>query len=455
MLDARYVRESPDAVRKAMSDRGSAWSLDAFLELDEERRKLIGRVEKLQARRNEASKAIGRIMKEGPRTEAAESLKNEVRSINDELGGLEAVLETVEADTRDLLMTAPNLPDPGVPVGADETANPEVRRWGTPRTFDFEPKAHWDLGPELGIIDFERGVKLAKSRFVLMGGLGARLERALINLMLDTHTARGYKEWWPPILANAESLTGTGQLPKFEDDLFKTMTGGTPLYLVPTAEVALTNIHRDETLDVAALPLHYTAFTPCFREEAGAAGRDTRGMIRVHQFDKVELVKFAGPEDSMAAREHGGRRGRDPRASRAALPRHRPVYGRHGLQRGEDLRPRGLAAELRRLQGDLVLLELRGLPGASRVDPLPRSGRLQGDSPRSHAERVGTGGRPDGRRDHRELPERRRVSERARGLAAVHGCRRHHRGVGRGPGSRCVSDAGTILVSTLRGLPLG
>jgi seryl-tRNA synthetase len=303
MLDARYVRESPDAVRKAMSDRGSAWSLDAFLELDEERRKLIGRVEKLQARRNEASKAIGRIMKEGPRTEAAESLKNEVRSINDELGGLEAVLETVEADTRDLLMTAPNLPDPGVPVGADETANPEVRRWGTPRTFDFEPKAHWDLGPELGIIDFERGVKLAKSRFVLMGGLGARLERALINLMLDTHTARGYKEWWPPILANAESLTGTGQLPKFEDDLFKTMTGGTPLYLVPTAEVALTNIHRDETLDVAALPLHYTAFTPCFREEAGAAGRDTRGMIRVHQFDKVELVKFAGPEDSMAELE--------------------------------------------------------------------------------------------------------------------------------------------------------
>jgi seryl-tRNA synthetase len=303
MLDARYVRESPDAVRKAMSDRGSAWSLDAFLELDEERRKLIGRVEKLQARRNEASKAIGRIMKEGPRTEAAESLKNEVRSLNDELGGLEAVLETVEADTRDLLMTAPNLPDPGVPVGADETANPEVRRWGTPRTFDFEPKAHWDLGPELGIIDFERGVKLAKSRFVLMGGLGARLERALINLMLDTHTARGYKEWWPPILANAESLTGTGQLPKFEDDLFKTMTGGTPLYLVPTAEVALTNIHRDETLDVAALPLHYTAFTPCFREEAGAAGRDTRGMIRVHQFDKVELVKFAGPEDSMAELE--------------------------------------------------------------------------------------------------------------------------------------------------------
>jgi seryl-tRNA synthetase len=303
MLDARYIRENPDAVRASMGDRGSSWSLNAFLELDEERRKLIGRVEKLQARRNEASKAIGRIMKEGPRTEAAESLKNEVRSINDELVALEAVLDTVEADTRDLLMTAPNLPDASVPVGADETANPEIRRWGTPRTFDFEPKAHWDLGPELGIIDFERAVKLAKSRFVLMGGLGARLERALINLMLDTHTAHGYKEWWPPILANAETLTGTGQLPKFEDDLFKTTTGDTPLYLVPTAEVVLTNIHRDETLEAADLPLHYTAFTPCFREEAGSAGRDTRGMIRVHQFDKVELVKFARPEESMAELE--------------------------------------------------------------------------------------------------------------------------------------------------------
>jgi seryl-tRNA synthetase len=275
MLDARYIRENPDAVRASMGDRGSSWSLNAFLELDEERRKLIGRVEKLQARRNEASKAIGRIMKEGPRTEAAESLKNEVRSINDELVALEAVLDTVEADTRDLLMTAPNLPDASVPVGADETANPEIRRWGTPRTFDFEPKAHWDLGPELGIIDFERAVKLAKSRFVLMGGLGARLERALINLMLDTHTAHGYKEWWPPILANAETLTGTGQLPKFEDDLFKTTTGDTPLYLVPTAEVVLTNIHRDETLEAADLPLHYTAFTPCFEESMA----ELEGMV--------------------------------------------------------------------------------------------------------------------------------------------------------------------------------
>jgi seryl-tRNA synthetase len=298
MLDARYVRENTDAVRRAMTDRGSPWSVDAFLSLDEERRRLIAKVEKLQARRNEASKAIGRIMKEAPRTEAAESLKNEVRSINEELAADDALLGTIEADVRALLMDAPNLPDASVPVGVDEDDNPEIRRWGTPRTFDFEPAAHWDLGPQLGIIDFERGVKLAKSRFVLMGGLGARLERAVINLMLDTHTARGYKEWWPPLLANAETLTGTGQLPKFEDDLFKTQ-GDPPLYLIPTAEVVLTNIHRDEVLEASALPLRYCAFTPCFREEAGAAGRDTRGMIRVHQFDKVEMVKFATPETSM------------------------------------------------------------------------------------------------------------------------------------------------------------
>jgi seryl-tRNA synthetase len=183
-----------------------------------------------------------------------------------------------------------------VPIGVDETGNVEVRRWGTPRVFDFAPQAHWDLGPALGIIDFERAVKLAKSRFVLMGGLGARLERSLINLFLDSQTARGYKEWWPPVLANAETLTGTGQLPKFEDDLFKTVGEG--LYLIPTAEVVLTNIHRDEVLEASDLPLRYTAYTPCFREEAGSAGRDTRGMIRVHQFDKVELVKLTTPETS-------------------------------------------------------------------------------------------------------------------------------------------------------------
>ncbi len=302
MLDARFVRESPDAVRAAMRARGSDWDVDAFLALDEERRRLIAEVEALQARRNEASKAIGALMKDG-RSDEADAAKEAVREVNEAIAGLEGSMADVDARVRDLLMTAPNIPDDSVPIGASEDGNVEVRRWGTPRAFGFEPKAHWELGPALGIIDFERAVKLAKSRFVLLGGAGARLERALINFMLDMHADAGYKEWWPPSLANAETLTGTGQLPKFEDDLFKTSGEGTPLYLIPTAEVQLTNIHRDEVLEGDTLPRHYCAYTPCFREEAGSAGRDTRGMIRVHQFDKVELVKFAKPEESMDALE--------------------------------------------------------------------------------------------------------------------------------------------------------
>ncbi len=299
MLDARFVRENPDTVRKALDARGAVWDLDAFLAADERRRELIGQVEARQARRNEASKLIGEMMKTGQRDEA-EALKQEVRELNDEVSVLEAQLDCVDSETQDLLLTVPNLPHESVPVGADETENTHVRTWGTPPDFDFEAKAHWDLGPELGVIDFERAVKLAKARFVLLGGAGARLARSLINYMLDTHLERGYKEWWPPVLANAETLKGTGNLPKFEDDLFKTTDG---MYLIPTAEVVLTNLHRDEVLEADDLPLHYTAYTPCFREEAGSAGRDTRGMIRVHQFDKVELVKFARPEQSMDALE--------------------------------------------------------------------------------------------------------------------------------------------------------
>ena len=192
-------------------------------------------------------------------------------------------------------MSTPNICHETTPIGNDEDDNPERRRWGTPRTFDFDFKPHWDLGADLGIIDSERGVKLAHSRFYVLGGLGARLERSLINFMADTHTSRGFKEWWVPAIANKETLTGTAQLPKFEEDLFKTTDG---MYLIPTAEVQLTNLHRDEVLDAADLPLKYCAFTPCFRSEAGSAGRDTRGIIRVHQFSKVEMVKFTKPEDS-------------------------------------------------------------------------------------------------------------------------------------------------------------
>ncbi|MDI6843283.1 MAG: serine--tRNA ligase [Anaerosomatales bacterium] len=295
MLDAKFVRDNIELVRQALANRGASWDIDRFLELDAERRRLIAETESRQAARNAASKEIGALMKAGDAA-AAEARKEQVRALNDEIASLEEQLAAVDAATRDLLLTIPNLPHESVPVGPDESGNVEVRRWGTPPEFDFEPKAHWDLGPELGVIDFERGVKLAKSRFVVLGRDGARLNRALINFMLDEHAKRGYTEWSLPALANAETLTGTGQLPKFEEDLFKTSEG---LYLIPTAEVQLTNLHRDEVLDASALPLKYCAYTPCFREEAGAAGRDTRGMVRVHQFDKVELVKFATPETSL------------------------------------------------------------------------------------------------------------------------------------------------------------
>ena len=299
MLDGRYLRENLDAVRDAMGARAGDWDFDRFIALDDVRRGLIAEVESRQAVRNDLSRRIGELMKSGQRDEA-EDAKERVRAVNEEIAEIDARRTGVEAEVREMLLTIPNIPHESVPAGADESDNVEVRRWGTPHAFDFEPVAHWDLGPELGAIDFERGVKLAKSRFVVLGRDGARLNRALINFMLDTHGARGYREWSVPAMANSETLLGTGQLPKFADDLFHTDDG---LYLIPTAEVQLTNLHRDEVLEAADLPLRYCAYTPCFREEAGAAGRDTRGMIRVHQFDKVELVKFARPEDSLDALE--------------------------------------------------------------------------------------------------------------------------------------------------------
>ncbi|MEF9925324.1 MAG: serine--tRNA ligase [Raoultibacter sp.] len=294
MLDIRFVRENQDAVAKAMEARNAHWDKARFAQLEQARRGAIAEEEALQAQRNATSKSIGAMMGAG-KTEEAEAAKASVRQINEQLALATAKHEEIEAALADILMAAPNMPSETTPFGKDETDNPEVRRWGTPTAFDFEPKAHWDIGADLNIIDAERAVKLASSRFTLLGGLGARLERALISFMADTHTSRGYKEWWCPAMANATTLTGTGQLPKFEEDLFKTTEG---LYLIPTAEVQLTNIHAGEVLEAEKLPLKYCAFTPCFREEAGSAGRDTRGLIRLHQFDKVEMVKFAKPEES-------------------------------------------------------------------------------------------------------------------------------------------------------------
>lgn len=297
MLDIRFVREHLDEVATAMKNRNHSWDSEYFQELDESRRSVIGQEEELLNQRNVLSKSIGKLIGEGKKEEA-EAAKAQVTELKDRIAQLSAKRAEVEDKLNDLLMGTPNMPADSTPVGKDENDNPEVRRWGTPRDFEaegIEMKPHWDLGAELGIIDAERAVKLAGSRFVLLGGLGARLERALINFMADTHTSRGYKEWWCPAMANANTLTGTGQLPKFEDDLFKTREG---MYLIPTAEVQLTNIHSGEVLDASDLPLKYCAFTPCFREEAGSAGRDTRGLIRVHQFDKVEMVKYAKPEES-------------------------------------------------------------------------------------------------------------------------------------------------------------
>ncbi len=299
MLDIRYVRENQEAVAKAMENRNFPWDAAKFSELDERRRAAIAQEEGLQAQRNTLSKQIGGMMAAGKKEEA-EAVKAQVRSINEELAAASEAREAIDAEMREILISTPNICDETTPVGKDETENVEVRRWGTPTEFDFDFKPHWDLGTDLGIMDFERAVKLAAARFTLLGGLGARLERAIINFMADTHTSRGYKEWWCPAMANADTLFGTGQLPKFEEDLFKTREG---LYLIPTAEVQLTNIHAGEVLDASQLPLKYCAFTPCFREEAGSAGRDTRGLIRVHQFDKVEMVKFAKPEEGFAELE--------------------------------------------------------------------------------------------------------------------------------------------------------
>ena len=306
MLDIKFVRENQEAVAQAMRNRHAEWDGALFAKLEEGRREFIQKEEALQAERNTLSKEIGALMKEGKKSEA-ESAKARVAEIKAELETAGGERERIDAELRDLLLHTPNMPSDTTPVGDDENDNPEARRWGEPTKFDFEPKAHWDLGPDLGIINFDYGVKLAASRFIVLGGLGARLERAIINFMADTHTSRGYKEWWLPVMANARTMTGTGQLPKFENDMFKTfatdMDGvsekeGDNLYLIPTAEVQLTNLHADETLSVDELPKHYCAFTPCFREEAGAAGRDNRGLIRVHQFDKVEMVKVCEPENS-------------------------------------------------------------------------------------------------------------------------------------------------------------
>ena len=298
MLDLNFVRENLDAVRKALGDRNfPADALDTFVELDAERRRVIGEADNINQSRNAASKVIGALMQAGNR-DAADAKKAEVAGLKDQQTELETKRDEADAAMRELLSGLPNLPATDVPIGADESANKEIRRWGEAREFDLEPKDHVDLGEALGIIDFERATKIAGSRFAILNGAGARLSRALINFMLDVHTTEhGYTETLPPFLVNRTALFGTNQLPKFEDDLFH-IKDDRGFALIPTAEVPVTNYHAEEILDAFDLPKYYTAYTPCFRSEAGSYGRDTRGLIRQHQFEKVELVKLAMPENS-------------------------------------------------------------------------------------------------------------------------------------------------------------
>jgi len=303
MLDLTFVRENLESVRTALNNRNFPTELlDKFAELDSERRRVIGEADNLNQLRNSSSKEIGALMQAGKREEA-EAKKAEVSGLKEKQAEFEKLRDEAETQMKDLLANLPNIPASDVPVGADETANVEIRKWGEIKEFDFEPKDHVDLGETLGILDTERAVKITGSRFAILNGAGARLERALVNFMLDVHTTEhGYTETLPPFMVNSTALFGTGQLPKFENDLFK-LTDERNFYLIPTAEVPVTNYHSEEILDAKDLPKHFTAYTPCFRSEAGSYGRDTRGLIRQHQFEKVELVKICLPENSVEEHE--------------------------------------------------------------------------------------------------------------------------------------------------------
>ncbi len=294
MHDLAFFRSNFDRIAERLATRGPLPQLEQFKELDRKRRAAISQSETLKSRHNAASKEIPKLKREGVDTS---EMQKEMRQVGDQIDALDKEVKALEEPFQELLAGIPNTPHESVPVGRSEADNVEVRRCGEPPKFDFEPKAHWDLGPELGILDLERAAKITGARFALYWGIGARLERALINFMLDVHTANhGYTEVLPPFMVNSESLFGTGQLPKFKEDLFK--CEGHDFWLIPTAEVPVTNIYRDETLDPDALPISLCAYTPCFRSEAGSYGRDVRGIIRVHQFQKVELVKFTRPEQS-------------------------------------------------------------------------------------------------------------------------------------------------------------
>jgi seryl-tRNA synthetase len=298
MIDRKLLREAPEVVKKGLARRGLELDFTPIIAQEEQRLDLLRQIESLKGERNVASDEIGRLKKEG---QGAEHAIESMRLLGDRIKGLEVKLGELDAALDDFLLSVPNLPHTSVPEGKTEADNPVIKEWGALPTFKFKPKSHDELGQNLGILDQEAGARITGTRFVVLKGLGAKLERALLNFMLDTHAKVGYEEVWPPYIVHERSLIGTGQLPKFKEDLFK--LEGRDYYLAPTAEVPVTNLHREEILDGERMNLAYCAYTPCFRSEAGAAGKDTRGIIRQHQFDKVELVKFTKPEDSYAELE--------------------------------------------------------------------------------------------------------------------------------------------------------
>lgn len=294
MLDIKMIRQNTDEIKERLATRGvKEEKIDALLEKDKRRRELLVETEGLKQKRNEVSAEIANAKRN--KQDATDAIK-EMREVGAKIKSLDEELEEVEATVKDMASRLPNLPNPTIPVGPDESANVELRKVGTPREFDFEPKAHWDIGEDLGILDFERGAKVSGARFVYYKGLGARLERAVYNFMLDEHAKEGYTEMLTPYIVNAQTMYGTGQFPKFKEDVYQ--VNGEDMTLIPTAEVPLTNYYRDEVIPMEKLPVYFTALTPCFRSEAGSAGRDTRGLIRMHQFNKVEMVKFSKPENS-------------------------------------------------------------------------------------------------------------------------------------------------------------
>lgn len=295
MLDIKFIRENPDLVKAAMKKRNANMDkqIDEVLQLDTERRELTAKVESMKAQQNSVTKKIPEMKKNG---EDTSEIMREMKALSDEISSINSELNQVEKILREKILAIPNIPNETVPVGVDDSDNVELRRWGEPRVFDFEPKAHWDLGKDLNILDSERAAKVTGARFHFYKGFGAKLERALINFYLDTHSSRGYTEILPPYMVNRTSMTGTGQLPKFEEDAFK--LANDDYFMISTAEIPVTNYYRDEILDGSDLPIKFCAYSACFRAEAGSAGRDTRGLIRQHQFNKVELVKFVNPENS-------------------------------------------------------------------------------------------------------------------------------------------------------------